>query len=201
MLRGYREDRETMHEVRLHGRGGQGAVLASAILAAALVEEGRHVMAIPAFGFERRGAPVVAFLRLSDTVIRRVTNIYSPDIVVVIDPTVVRAVDVYAGMPKGGTLILATSKVPGEIEVPPVVERVAVCNAITIAMDIFKRQITNTIMLGAFAKATGLVSVDSLEKALEETHFRDAGLKQNIEAVRRGYAETQILDLAKEKVA
>ncbi|BAE50480.1 NADH-dependent phenylglyoxylate dehydrogenase subunit gamma [Paramagnetospirillum magneticum] len=190
-----------MHEVRLHGRGGQGAVLASAILAAALVEEGRHVMAIPAFGFERRGAPVVAFLRLSDTVIRRVTNIYSPDIVVVIDPTVVRAVDVYAGMPKGGTLILATSKVPGEIEVPPVVERVAVCNAITIAMDIFKRQITNTIMLGAFAKATGLVSVDSLEKALEETHFRDAGLKQNIEAVRRGYAETQILDLAKEKVA
>jgi pyruvate ferredoxin oxidoreductase gamma subunit/phenylglyoxylate dehydrogenase gamma subunit len=190
-----------MHEVRLHGRGGQGAVLASAILAAALVEEGRHVMAIPAFGFERRGAPVVAFLRLSDSEIRRVTNIYNPDIVVVIDPTVVRAVDVYAGMPKGGTLIQATSKAPSELEVPALVGKVATCNAVHIAMEIFRRQITNTIMLGAFARATGLVSVESLEKALEETHFRDAGLKQNIEAVRRGYAETQVLDLAKEKVA
>jgi phenylglyoxylate dehydrogenase gamma subunit len=190
-----------MHEVRLHGRGGQGAVLASAILAAALVEEGRHVMAIPAFGFERRGAPVVAFLRLSDSEIRRVTNIYSPDIVVVIDPTVCRAVDVFAGMPRGGTLIQATSKAPSEVEVPALVGKVATCNAVAIAMDLFKRQITNTIMLGAFARATGLVGVDSLEKALEETHFRDAGLKQNIEAVRRGFAETQVLELAREKVA
>ncbi|MDE2353351.1 MAG: 2-oxoacid:acceptor oxidoreductase family protein, partial [Alphaproteobacteria bacterium] len=77
-----------MREVRIHGRGGQGAVLASAILAGALVEEGRHVMAIPAFGFERRGAPVVAFLRFDDKPIRRVTNIYTPEIVLVIDPTV-----------------------------------------------------------------------------------------------------------------
>jgi len=190
-----------MHEVRLHGRGGQGAVLASAILAAALVEEGRHVMAIPAFGFERRGAPVVAFLRLSDNVIRRVTNIYSPDIVVVIDPTVVRAVDVYAGMPRGGTLVQATSKPASELDLPVQLGRVAVCDAVRIAMDIFRRQITNTIMLGAFAKATGLVSVESLGKALEETHFRDAGLKQNIEAVRRGYDETVVVDLGGEVAA
>ncbi len=190
-----------MHEVRLHGRGGQGAVLASAILAAALVEEGRHVMAIPAFGFERRGAPVVAFLRLSDREIRRVTNIYAPDIVVVIDPTVVRAVDVFAGMPAGGTLVLATSKAVADLELPNHLNRVAVCDAIRIAMDIFKRQITNTIMLGAFAKATGLVSVESLEKALEQAHFRDAGLKQNIEAVRRGFAETTVVTLGKEAAA
>lgn len=190
-----------MQEVRLHGRGGQGAVLASAILAAALVEEGRHVMAIPAFGFERRGAPVVAFLRLSDTVIRRITNIYTPNIVVVIDPTVVRAVDVYAGMPVGGTLVLATSKQASELELPTHLGQVAVCNAIHIAMDIFKRQITNTIMLGAFAKATGLVSVASLEKALEKTDFRDAGLRQNLEAVRRGYEETTVVNLGKEAAA
>ncbi|RAU21178.1 ketoisovalerate oxidoreductase [Paramagnetospirillum kuznetsovii] len=190
-----------MHEVRLHGRGGQGAVLASAILAAALVEEGRHVMAIPAFGFERRGAPVVAFLRLSDTEIRRVTNIYTPDIVVVIDPTVVRAVDVYAGMPRGGTLVMATSKQAAELELPATLGKVAVCNAIHIALDIFKRQITNTIMLGAFAKATGLVSVASLERALEETDFRDAGLRQNIDAVRRGYEETTVINLGKEAAA
>lgn len=190
-----------MHEVRLHGRGGQGAVLASAILAAALVEEGRHVMAIPAFGFERRGAPVVAFLRLADAEIRRVTNIYSPDIVMVIDPTVARAVDVFAGMPRGGTLIQATGKAPEELEVPASVGVVAVCNAVPIALDIFRRQITNTIMLGAFARATGLVSVDSLEKALEETHFRDAGLKQNVEAVRRGFAETRVWRRGEERAA
>ena len=186
-----------MHEVRLHGRGGQGAVLASAILAAALVEEGRHVMAIPAFGFERRGAPVVAFLRMSDQVIRRITNIYHPDIVVVIDPTV----DVYAGMPPGGTLILSTSKPPSELDLPGHLGRIAVCDAVRIAMELFKRQITNTIMLGAFAKATGLVSVESLESALEHTDFRDAGLRQNIEAVRRGYAETTVVELGKEKAA
>jgi pyruvate ferredoxin oxidoreductase gamma subunit/phenylglyoxylate dehydrogenase gamma subunit len=190
-----------MHEVRLHGRGGQGAVLASAILAAALVEEGQHVMAIPAFGFERRGAPVVAFLRMSDQVIRRITNIYHPDIVVVIDPTVVRAVDVYAGMPPNGTFVLSTSKQPSELELPGHLARVAVCDAVRIAMEIFKRQITNTIMLGAFAKATGLVSVEALETALAHTDFRDAGLRQNIEAVRRGYAETTVIELGREKAA
>lgn len=190
-----------MHEVRIHGRGGQGAVLASAILGGALVEEGRHIMAIPAFGFERRGAPVVAFLRISDQVIRRVTNIYTPDIVVVIDPTVAQAVDVFAGMSTNGTLVLSTSKQPSGLDLPDHLGRVAICDAVRIAMDIFKRQITNTIMLGAFAKATGLVSVGALEKALEETDFRDAGLRQNIEAVRRGYAETTVLDLGKEIAA
>jgi pyruvate ferredoxin oxidoreductase gamma subunit/phenylglyoxylate dehydrogenase gamma subunit len=190
-----------MHEVRLHGRGGQGAVLASAILAAALVEEGLNVMAIPAFGFERRGAPVVAFLRLSDQPIRRVTNIYSPDIVVVIDPTVARSVDVFGGMPMGGTYVLSTAKPVDELQLPDHLGKVAVCDAVHIAMDIFKRSITNTIMLGAFAKATGLVSVESLEKALAETDFRDAGLVQNIEAVRRGYAETTVIQLGKDQAA
>lgn len=181
-----------MHEVRIHGRGGQGTVLASGILATALVEEGRHVMAIPAFGFERRGAPVVAYLRFDDRDIRRITNIYSPDLVVVIDPTVARSVDVFGGMKPGGTVMLATKKDPAELGLPPHVSRVAVCDAFGIALPIFKRPITNTIMLGAFAKATGLVSVASLEKALAATDFRDAGLKANIEAVRRGYEETHV---------
>lgn len=181
-----------MHEVRIHGRGGQGAVLASGILATALVEEGRHVMAIPAFGFERRGAPVVAFLRFDDHEIRRITNIYSPDSVIVIDPTVMRSVDVFAGMRPGGTLIQATKKAPAEMALPPHLARVATCDAVGIALSIFKRPITNTIMLGAFAKVSGLVSVDSLVKALEATDFRDAGLTSNIDAVRRGFDETHV---------
>lgn len=181
-----------MHEVRIHGRGGQGAVLASGILATALVEEGRNVMAIPAFGFERRGAPVVAFLRFDDSEIRRITNIYAPDFVIVIDPTVARSVDVFAGMRPGGTLMQATKKAPADLVVPANLGRVATCDAVGIALSIFKRPITNTIMLGAFAKASGLVTVASLEKALAATDFRDAGLKANIEAVRRGYEETHV---------
>lgn len=190
-----------MHEVRIHGRGGQGAVLASAILAGALVEEGRDVMAIPAFGFERRGAPVVAYLRFDDRQIRRITNIYKPDIVVAIDPTVGRSVDVFAGTTPGATFIQATQKTPEELLVPANIGRVAVCNAVRIALDVFKRPITNTIMLGALAKATGHVSVSALIRALEQTHFRDAGLRQNVEAVQRGFDETTVLDLKAEAAA
>jgi pyruvate ferredoxin oxidoreductase gamma subunit/phenylglyoxylate dehydrogenase gamma subunit len=190
-----------MHEVRIHGRGGQGAVLASAILAAALVEEGRDVMAIPAFGFERRGAPVVAFLRFDDRPIRRVTNIYTPDMVIVIDPTVARSVDVFAGMKPGGTLVQATKKAPAELVLPSHLARVACCDAVGIALEVFRRPITNTIMLGVFARATGLVSLASLEAALEHTDFRDAQLAQNITAVRRGYEEATVFDLGGEAAA
>jgi phenylglyoxylate dehydrogenase gamma subunit len=190
-----------MHELRIHGRGGQGAVLASGILATALVEEGRHVMAIPAFGFERRGAPVVAFLRFADKPIRQMTNIYSPEFVIVIDPTVSRSVDVFAGMKPGGMLIQATKKAPSEMDLPAGLGSLATVDAVGIALSIFRRPITNTIMLAAFAKATGLVSLESLEKALELTHFRDAGLRQNVEAVRRGYEETQVFKLSGEAAA
>ena len=154
-------------------------------------------MAIPAFGFERRGAPVVAFLRFDDRPIRQVTNIYKPDMVMVIDPSVVRSVDVFAGTPPGTLLLQATSKAAADLPVPPNVSRVAVCNAVHIALEVFKRPITNTIMLGAFAKATGMVTVESLERALEETDFRDAGLRQNIEAVHRGFAETTVVELGR----
>jgi len=186
-----------MHEIRIHGRGGQGAVLASTILAKALVEEGRHAVAIPSFGFERRGAPVAAFLRCADQPIRALTNIYAPDIILCIDTTVGRAVDIFAGMKPGGTLVQATGLTADEVDVPPSVGRVGVCDAVGLAQAIYGRPITNTIMLGACARATGLVSLEALESALEQANFRDAGLTQNIEAVRRGYHETTVQDRAR----
>lgn len=190
-----------MHEVRIHGRGGQGAVLASAVLGAALAEEGKHIMAIPAFGFERRGAPVVAYLRFDDRPIRQVTNIYRPDVLLVIDPTVARTVDVFAGAAAGTILVQATAKGPGDLGVPKTVARVGTCDAVRIALAIFGRPITNTVMLGAFAKATGMVSPQALAAALADSEFRDAGLDQNIEAVRRGYDATAVLDRAAEAAA
>jgi len=179
-----------MYEIRFHGRGGQGAVLASKILAKALVEEGKFVKAIPSFGFERRGAPVAAFLRFDDKEIRQVTNIYHPNCIICLDPTLPRSLDIFAGMESDGIWVQATKKSFDQLKVPEMVAKVGLCDAFGIALQIFGRPITNSIMLGAFAKTTGIVSLDSLNKGMESVAFRDAALEKNIEATRRGYQET-----------
>jgi pyruvate ferredoxin oxidoreductase gamma subunit/phenylglyoxylate dehydrogenase gamma subunit len=181
-----------MYEVRFHGRGGQGAVMASAMLAAALVAEGKYAVSIPAFGFERRGAPVVSFLRCSDKIIRQLTNIYNPDCIICVDPTLTRSVNIFAGIKPGGTLVQATHKSLEDTVVADTVGTVGLCNAVEIALEIFKRPITNTLMLGAFARTTGVVSLAALKTALEESEFRDAGLAQNLLALERGYNETVV---------
>ena len=181
-----------MYEIRIHGRGGQGAVLAGGILASALVLEGKFVVAVPSFGFERRGAPVASYLRFDEHAIRQMTNIYYPDCVLCIDPTVARAVNVFDGVKDGSVLVQTTSQPLGEIALPPQIATVGLCDAVAIALDIFKRSITNTIMLGAFARTTGLVSLESLQAAIQKSEFRDAGLKQNMAALERGYAATQV---------
>lgn len=181
-----------MYEVRFHGRGGQGSVMASGILAAALVEEGKYAVSIPSFGFERRGAPVVSFLRCSDREIRQLTNIYTPDCIICVDPTLARSVDIFAGLKPGGALVQATHQSLEDITVADTVGTVGLCNAVQLALEIFKRPITNTLMLGAFARTTGVVSLDALKRALEESEFRDAGLEQNLAALDRGYNETVV---------
>ena len=182
-----------MYEIRFHGRGGQGAVMAANMLARALVEEGRHVVAIPSFGFERRGAPVAAFLRFDAQPIRRMTNIYEPDCIVCIDPTVGRAVNIFDGLKPQGTLVQASRRALGELRLPECVAQAGLCDAVGIALEIFGRPITNTIMLGAFARTTALVRLESLEQALRaEGGLRDAALEQNLAALARGYAGTAV---------
>jgi phenylglyoxylate dehydrogenase gamma subunit len=181
-----------MHEIRIHGRGGQGAVLAGSILAAAFVEEGGYVVAVPSFGFERRGAPVASFLRVDERPIRQMTNIYRPDCILCIDPTVGRAVDIFAGAAEHATLVQTSAKPLGELSIPDAIDVVGLCDAMSLALAIFRRPITNTIMLGAFARTTGLVSLPSLRVALERSSFRDAGLAQNLAALEQGYARTTV---------
>ena len=188
-----------MHEIRIHGRGGQGAVMASAVLAKALVAEGLYTIAIPSFGFERRGAPVAAFLRSDKREIRAMTNIYNPDIIICIDPTVARVVDIFAGIQEGTTLVQATGKSVKDLAPPAKVTRAGLCDAVAIALEVFRRPITNSIMLGAFARTTGLVTLDTLRHAIEESEFRDAALAQNLTAVERGYNETHVHDLPQER--
>lgn len=184
-----------MYEIRFHGRGGQGAVLASKILAKALVEEGKYVKAVPAFGFERRGAPVEAYLRFDDHEIRQFTNIYYPDCVICLDPTLPRSVNIFANMKDRGVWIQATKKGFDALDVPENVSRTGVCDAFGIALSIFGRTITNSIMLGAFARTTGLVTLESLGNGMESVAFRDAALEKNIEALKRGFEETRVLDI------
>ena len=181
-----------MYEVRIHGRGGQGAVLAAQLLATALVFDGKYAVSIPAFGFERRGAPVVSFIRASEQPIRQLTNIYAPDCIVCVDPALARTVNIFAGLKRGGTLVQATSRPLAEIDVPDSVGTVGLCDAVRIATEIFGRPITTTLMLGAFARSTGQVSLEALKKVIEQSDFRDAGLRQNLDALERGYAETTV---------
>lgn len=186
-----------MHEARIHGRGGQGAVLACSILAQALIDDGKFAVAIPSFGFERRGAPVAAFLRFSEAPIRAMTNVYHPDYVVCIDPTVHRTIDIYAGMKPDGTVVLTTKAKPDQLKFPDAVARVGLCDAVGIALPIYRKPVTNAVMLGAFARTTGLLSLASLKEALQQMNFRDAGLTQNLDAAERGYNETKVYDLSK----
>ena len=190
-----------MYEIRFHGRGGQGTVLAATILAAAVVDEGRFSVAIPSFGFERRGAPVAAYLRMDTREIRRMTNIYHPDCIICIDPTVPRTVDIFGGLGPAATLVQTTDRPIGALDLPAAVTTVGLCDAVAIALKLFGRAITNTIMLGAFARTTGQVSLEALERALLGSELRDAGLEQNIRALRRGYEETAVHHMQREAAA
>jgi phenylglyoxylate dehydrogenase gamma subunit len=190
-----------MYEVRLHGRGGQGTVLAATILATALVEEGKYAVAVPSFGFERRGAPVAAFLRMDTREIRRMTNIYEPDCIVCIDPTVSRTIDIFEGVKPNATLVQTSRHPLPELKLSPAVTTVGLCDAVAIALDVFNKSITNTIMLGAFARTTGLVTLAALKRALEESDFRDAGLTQNLRALQLGYDQTSVHHLGRRAAA
>jgi pyruvate ferredoxin oxidoreductase gamma subunit/phenylglyoxylate dehydrogenase gamma subunit len=190
-----------MHEIRIHGRGGQGAVLAGAILAAAFVQEGRHVVAVPSFSFERRGVTVASFLRVDERPIRQMTNIYRPDCILCIDPTVARAVNIFDGVTPGATLVQTTARPLADLALSPHVAAVGLCDAVAIALSIFRRPITNTIMLGAFARTTGLVSLDSLRTAIRGSQFRDSGLAQNLAGLERGFEATTVHRLEQEAAA
>ncbi|MGC8816253.1 MAG: pyruvate ferredoxin oxidoreductase subunit gamma [Candidatus Hadarchaeum sp.] len=173
-------------EIRFHGRGGQGAVTAARLLAEAAFLEGNYCQAFPFFGAERRGAPVVAFTRINKQPIRTREQVYSPDYVVVLDPTLVEAVDVAAGLKPEGIVILNSKKVPENLEG----KKIAVVDATKIAIENLGIPITNTTMLGALARATGVVSLESISKVIEKRFGKLA--EKNISAAKRAYEETVI---------
>jgi pyruvate ferredoxin oxidoreductase gamma subunit len=184
-------ENEIMIEIRLHGRGGQGAVTSAELLAQAAINEGKYAQAFPSFGPERRGAPVVAFCRISDEPIRLRTNIYHPDLVLVLDPSILRLVNVGAGLKKDGALITNTKYSSDEIRKElGIKHKLATVDASKIAQEELGVPITNTTMLGALLKTRELVPVDSLIPPLEKRFGRSAA--RNINAFRRAFKETEI---------
>jgi len=179
-----------MKEIRFHGRGGQGARLAAEILATACVLEGGYVSAFPMFGAERRGAPVTAFLRFNERPVRRTTQIYHPDCLMILDPSQMGPA-AFEGIKPNGIVVLNTS-IPILKKPHPNVEIVGFVDAVAIALEEMGRPIVNTCMLGAFARTTGWVALDSILSSLAEFFSGDL-LERNRGCVRKGYEKTEIV--------
>ncbi|GAV31854.1 pyruvate:ferredoxin oxidoreductase and related 2-oxoacid:ferredoxin oxidoreductases, gamma subunit [Coriobacteriaceae bacterium EMTCatB1] len=179
-----------MVEVRWHGRGGQGAVTAAKILAQAAYLSGwESVTAAPSFGAERRGAPVTASTRMAHEKIRVLSQVTAPDVVVVLDDSLLSAVDVAAGLKQGGVVILNTVEPTLALKVPEGarVVRADVTGAAQAAGVVVGGQpIVNTAILGAFAAATGLVMLPAVEQAIAAT-FSESAAARNVEAARLAY--------------
>jgi 2-oxoacid:acceptor oxidoreductase gamma subunit (pyruvate/2-ketoisovalerate family) len=160
-------------EIRFHGRGGQGAVVASEVLATAFFNEGKFVQAFPTFGVERRGAPVAAFVRSSQVPIRLRCQIEAPDHVIVLDPTLVSSVPVAAGLKPGGWIVINSDHQPADFgEFLNGGWQVACVDASGIAvrhkLGNPTNPIVNTSVLGAFARTTGLLHLESVTEAIRK---------------------------------
>lgn len=177
-----------MKEIRLHGRGGQGVVKASQIIVKAAVAGGTKGQFIPFFGVERKGSPVFGYLRLSDTEIRRKMQIYEPDMLVIMDDSLVALPTTYDGLKEGGMIIINSVKDPADLAIPPQAGDLAIIDATDISERLLGRNIPNTAMLGAFAKATGLVDTDLLVEAIDESFGG-----KNVDAAKEAYDNVKII--------
>lgn len=179
-----------MKEIRFHGRGGQGAVTAAKMLASACAAEGQKVASFPMYGFERRGMPVVAFTRFDDEPVREKTQIYTPDCLMVIDPTLLGIKGLWDGLKPGGVLILNSAK-PLDKRPSENLVKVGTINATHVALCEIGRDIPNTCLIGALAATTGWLSLESVIKGLGD-YLEGEMLEKNIRNAQRGYNEVEV---------
>ncbi len=180
-------------EIRWHGRGGQGAVTSAELLAQAAISENKHAHAFPSFGPERRGAPVLAFVRISEKEPLRIrAEITEPDVVVVLDPGLLTIVNVTSGLKKDGIIIINSRKPPEQIRAELGIKTaIATVDATRIAREILGVPITNTTMVGAVVRATEAVKMESIMEPLKHRFGRLAD--RNAAAMKKAYEETVIL--------
>ncbi|MDD5615202.1 MAG: pyruvate ferredoxin oxidoreductase subunit gamma [Candidatus Methanoperedens sp.] len=183
-----------MFELRFHGRGGQGAVMAAQTIAEAAVIEGNYAVAFPFFGAERRGAPVLAFARIDSKKIYSKTQVYAPDCEVVLDDSLLDTIDVVSGLKPDGIVVINSKDKPEDIDLGKEIRTGAV-DATSVALEILKAPITNTAILGALAKATGIIKIESIEEAIKRRFGEKLGAKvgeRNALAARTAYDRTVV---------
>ena len=178
-----------MIEIRFHGMGGQGAVMGALILAEAAFSEGKYAQKIPVYGGMRRGGDVTVFLRLDDKPIRRTSGIYEPDALVVLDPALAGKPAVQKGLKKGGIAVLNSERAPSEVDFGVELRKAATVAATGVSAQLFGVRaipITNTTMLGAIAKVTDWIELDSLFEPIRHAFPGRIG-EINVEACKKGY--------------
>ncbi len=185
-------DTNHLVEIRWHGRGGQGAVTSTELVARAAIDEGKYAQAFPSFGPERRGAPVLAFIRInSKEPIRIRAEIKEPDVVVVLDPGLLSIINVTSGLKANGIVVINTKKQAEQLRQEFGLNwLLATIDATSIAREILGVPIVNTTMVGALLKVTGIVKLESLVEPLEHRFGRLA--ERNIEAMKKAYEQTLV---------
>lgn len=185
-----------MLEIRWHGRGGQGVVTAAKFLTDIALNENKYFQAFPEYGPERMGAPIQAFTRIDDKPINIRTGIRNPDVVAVLDSSLIGTVDFLNGIKDSGIVVINTPKTPQEVRKILGIEnrplKVYTVNATQIAIETIGRPIPNTPMIGALAKAVNIAPIEVILKFLEKSFskkFSDEIVKGNVEAARRAYEE------------
>lgn len=189
---------EEITEIRWHGRGGQGTVTAAKFIAEIALAENNYLQAFPEYGPERMGAPIQAFTRLSQKPIDLRCGVESPDIVVVLDPTLLNSIDVTHGLQKGGLLIVNTSQSSAEVKKVLGLEgeeiKVYTVDATKISLETLGKAIPNTPMIGALTKVTSFFPLEKVLKVLEKSFgkkFSEEVIEKNKEAVKRAYNEVK----------
>jgi pyruvate ferredoxin oxidoreductase gamma subunit len=184
-----------MFQVRIHGRGGQGVVTAAEMLSIAAFEEGKHAQAFPTFGSERTGAPVVSFCRIHDSPIRGREPIAEPDALIIQDPTLLHQVDLFSGLAEDGYILLNTSRSFDELGLGEFVagfrpERMLTIPASELAREHMGRALPNAVLLGGLAAFTGVVSIESVAKAIH-VKFNGTVADKNVFAARKAFERVQ----------
>lgn len=187
---------EGLLQIRWHGRGGQGAKTAASMVAEVAVEAGKYAQAAPEYGAEREGAPIKAYTRIAGDMIRVHDAIYFPDIVVVLDETLVESQRVDSGLSEDGILLVNTRQTPAEVREGLGLEgrRIYTIDATSIALKEIGRPIPNTVMIGALGAVTGVVDADHIKKSIEKKlggKLSEGMLKGNFRAVERAFEEVK----------
>jgi len=183
---------KSLVEFRWHGRGGQGAWTASELLARTALREGKYIQSFPEFGPERMGAPVTAFTRISTEPIRIHCAVYEPDVVVVLDPTLLKTVSVASGVDEDGVFLVNSADDLAKVRESLKTEKgkIWAIPATQIALRILGMPITNTAMLGIVARATKIVSLESIEVTVKE-RFRPDLAEKNFAVIKEAFQEAR----------